>query len=59
MVLKLRFKDYMQMVDKTLAGQTVLEGTGRILLTKLSAEVAVLPKQDAPAVPIIKYRNHS
>lgn len=59
MVLKPCFKDYVQMVDKTLAGQAVLEGTGRILLVKLSAEVAALPKRDAPAVSIIKYQNHS
>lgn len=44
MVLKLCFKDYVQMVDKTLAGQAVLEGTGRILFVKLSAEVAALPQ---------------
>lgn len=58
MILKLCFKDYMQMVDKTLAGQAVLEGTGRVLFLKPSAEVAVLSKHDAPAVSIIKYQNH-
>lgn len=57
MILKPCFKDYMQMVDKTLAGQAVLEGTGRISLLKPSAEVAALPQHNAPAVSIIKYQN--
>lgn len=58
-VLQLCFKDSVQMVDRMLAGQAVLEGTGRILLIKPSAKVAALPNHDAPAVSIIKYKNHS
>lgn len=59
MVLKPCVKDYMQSADRTLAGPAALEGTGRILLIKLSAGGAALPQHNAPAVSISEYQNRS
>lgn len=59
MVLKPCLKDYVQSADRTLAGPAALEGTGRILLIKLSAGGAALPQHNAPAVSISEYQNRS